>query len=90
MDETQDSGGSWITSLSDLAGSFVDSVGSSVTDAVSDRISDAIAGDPSPAPDVASQAATPGAKSKINLSSVSLPVILVGGALVALLVLKRR
>lgn len=91
MDENTTDSGSGITStLSDLASSFLSGVSSAATDRVSSAINPTASQNSAPSPDYAAAAATPGATKVFNMAALSLPVILVGGGLLALLVLKKR
>lgn len=80
---TDSSSNGLLGDLSSLASSVVNS--SAVQNAFSSVVSGAIAPTPSPT----AQAATPQAVSHSVIGSIGLPVLLVGGAVVAFLLLKR-
>lgn len=84
---TGDDSGGIFSSLSDLASSAISSVGG----AAASKISGLIAGTSStPSPDLTAKAATPGGTSRVSVGAISLPIILVGGAVLAFLLMKRR
>lgn len=86
-DTSSDAGASTLSDLANSAfGSIISSVGASTAKGLGSVVSQAL----TPSPDLAAKAATPGAVKKIAVGSVALPIILVGGAVAAYILLGRR
>jgi len=86
MTQADDSGDGVTSSLSDLASVLI----GGVTQVAGDAISRQRSSNTAPVPDLASKAATPGAMKPINLAGASIPVVLIGGALIAFILLKGK
>lgn len=71
--------------LDDLANSAVSTIGGAAVKGIGNVVSQSL----TPSPDLAAKAATPQSTSHIAVGSVALPILLVGGAVVAYMLLKR-
>lgn len=81
--------GGILSNLDQLAQSAISTIGGSVVDSAATGLGSVVSGALSPAPDLTAKSATPGATSIVAAGSVALPILLIGGALVAFMLLKR-